>query len=278
VTVANLEHLDPGQFERFRDLIYRKSGISVSQSKRTLLSNRIRRRLREGQGFDEYYRFLVSHRGQDEIARFIDAITTNETFFFRSAQHFEWLRTDFLGEMIASRRRGERPASLRVWSAGCATGAEPYSIAICLEENMYRLRDWTIDILGTDISEQALEAAREGVFKARAVEGVSDRQRSRFLDGPSPEGSWRVGEELRRFVRFEHHNLLTPMSRGPFDCVFIRNVLIYFDEASKRSVVRNLIDAMSPGAYLVVGPSEGVYDMLDPLERRSAYLYRKGTP
>ena len=109
--------------------------------------------------------------GSRELESFLDAITTNETFFFRTAKHFDWLKTDLLTELIAQHRAGQRPPSLRIWSAGCASGAEPYSIAICLAENMYRLRDWSLQILGTDISEDMLRAAREGVFKPESRRG-----------------------------------------------------------------------------------------------------------
>jgi chemotaxis protein methyltransferase CheR len=272
---VELEQLDKRQFDRFCDLIYRTSGIRVSENKMTLLSNRIRRRLQAGQDFEEYYRFLTSPQGTGEIEHFLDAITTNETFFFRTEQHFDWLKSDFLGEMTERVRRGQHPPSLRFWSAGCATGAEPYSIAICLLENTYRLRDWSLTIVGTDISEEALREAREGYFRPRAVQAVSEAQRRRYFEHPREDDRWRVRGTVRDLVTFEQHNLLERMSHGPFDCVFIRNVLIYFDQQSKQTVVENLIDALAPGGYLVVGPSEGIYNMLDPLERVTTSLYRK---
>jgi chemotaxis protein methyltransferase CheR len=272
---VELEQLNARQFDRFRDLIYRTSGIRIADNKQSLLSNRIRRRLRPGQDFDAYYRYVTSPEGNGEIEHFLDAITTNETFFFRTESHFDWFRSDFLGEVVAAERRGERPRSLRIWSAGCATGAEPYSLAICLRENLYRLRDWTLEIVGTDISEEALRAARDGRFKPRAVEAVTEKQRRRYFEGPADDGSWRVRPEVRELVRFECHNLMRPMSTAPFDCVLIRNVLIYFDQASKTVVVRNLIEALAPGGFLVVGPSEGLHGMLEPLERRTMFLYRK---
>jgi chemotaxis protein methyltransferase CheR len=272
---TELKQLNRQQFDQFCDLIYRTTGIHIATNKLSLLSNRIRRRLQAGQDFDAYYRHLTSPQGRGEIEHFIDAITTNETFFFRTEAHFEWLRTTFLSEIVASERRGERPRSLSIWSAGCATGAEPYSIAICLLENLYRLRDWTISIVGTDISEEVLGEAREGLFRPRAVEAITERQFRRYFEGPGEDGRWRVRRAVRDLVRFERHNLMTSLNAAPFDCVFIRNVLIYFDRDSKRTVVGNLVQALSPGGYLVVGPSEGIYNMLEPLERLAPFLYRK---
>ncbi|MHC5113960.1 MAG: CheR family methyltransferase [Planctomycetota bacterium] len=274
---VELEQLTREQFDRFCAFIYRKSGIRIAENKLTLLSNRIRKRLRGGQDFEAYYRFLVSPSGRGEIGHFIDAITTNETFFFRTEMHFEWFDTAFLDELVNAARRDQRPRSLRIWSAGCATGAEPYTIAICLRENAHRLVDWKLEIVGTDISDEALGAAREGLFRPRAFEAVPESLLNRYFEDAEVGDGLRVRKSVRDLVRFENHNLLTPMNSGPFDCVFIRNVLIYFDRASKEVVVRNLVDALAPGGYLVVGPSEGLYDMLDPLERCSTFLYRKPT-
>jgi chemotaxis protein methyltransferase CheR len=132
-----------------------------------------------------------------------------------------------------------------------------------------------LTIVGTDISEEALGEAREGWFTARTVEAVTERQFRRYFEEPGEDGRWRVRRQVRELVRFDRHNLMTPMNAAAFDCVFIRNVLIYFDRESKRTVIGNLIDALVPGGYLVVGPSEGVYDMLEPLERLAPFLYRR---
>lgn len=271
-----LDHLNPQQFQRFRDFIYAKSGIRIPENKLSLLSNRIRRRLAAGEwsDFDAYYEHLASTRNSRELGLFFDAVTTNETAFFRTTAHFDWFSDAFLSEVVSAARRNQRPKSLRIWSAGCASGAEPYTAAICLLENQYRLRGWDLTILGTDISEEALGMAREGVFRQRAVEGVTERQRKRYFV-KTDEDRWRVRPEVMDLVTFEHHNLMTPAPAPAFDCVFIRNVLIYFDAESKEKVVRHLIKALVPGGFLVVGPSEGLYAMLDPLQRHSAFLYQK---
>ncbi|HWB12063.1 MAG TPA: protein-glutamate O-methyltransferase CheR [Pirellulales bacterium] len=275
--MLELEKLSQPQFDRFRDFIYRRSGIRVEASKITLVSNRIRRRLRAGGfvDFDTYYQHLTSPQGAGELEQFLDAITTNETYFFRTGAHFDWFKSDFLSELILKQRRGEREPALRVWSAACSTGEEPYSLAICLAENALRLRGWQLSIVGTDISEGVLKDARQGVYRPRSLAEVSSVQKRRYFDVVEEGTSWQVRAAVRQLVEFRRHNLMEPLRLPPFDCIFIRNVLIYFDRESKRAVIRNLIEALAPGGYLVVGPSEGIYDMLAPLAKQATYLYRK---
>lgn len=271
------EKLSPQQFGRFRDFIYRQSGIRMDVSKVTLVSNRIRRRLRAGAfaDFDAYYSHLTSREGLGELEQFLDAITTNETHFFRTPAHFEWFKREFLAEMIANQRQSAQPAALRVWSAACSTGEEPYSLAICAAEDGLRLKNWKITIVGTDISEAALKDARQGIYRERSLEEVSPTQRKRYFDAQPGGKSWQVKPAVRELVEFRRHNLMQPLGLPPFDCIFIRNVLIYFDRESKQAVIKHLIGAMAPGGYLVVGPSEGIYDMLEPLEKRASCIYQK---
>ncbi len=272
-----LERLSSQQFDQFRKFIYENSGIHVDKNKVTLLSNRIRRRVKAGgfADFDAYYRFLTSPNGAGELGGFLDAITTNETFFFRTEKQFDWLRGDWLTEQVAQHRAGKREPHLRIWSAGCASGAEPYSIAICLAENLYRLRDWSLQIVGTDISDEMLDVARAGIYKPRAIEAVNERQRKRYFQQQTDQDLWQVRQPIKQLVQFRQHNLMQPLGEPAFDCIFIRNVLIYFDLQSKQSVVNNLLGKLAVGGYLVVGPSEGIYEMLGGLKRVSPLIYQK---
>lgn len=271
------EKLSPPQFERFRDFIYRQSGIRMDATKITLASNRIRRRLRAGDfdDFDTYYKHLTSPQGAAELELFLDAVTTNETHFFRTPAHFDWFRGDFISDTIVQQRRGERTQNLRVWSAACSTGEEPYSLAICAAENALRLKNWKISVVGTDISEAVLKDARQAVYRQRSLEEVTPVQLKRYFDALADGQSWSVRAPVKELVEFRRHNLMQPFHLPHFDCIFIRNVLIYFDRESKQAVIKNLISALARGGYLVVGPSEGVYDMLDPLVKKAAYLYQK---
>lgn len=271
------EKLTPKQFEAFREFIYRQSGIRMDVSKITLCTNRIRRRLRAGgfADFDAYYHFLTSPGAANELELFLDAVTTNETHFFRTPGHFDWFKSDFIGEMVRREREGEHGKSLRIWSAACSSGEEAYSLAICLAENAKRIRDWNCKVVGTDISEAALREARAAVYKERALAEVEPALLRRYFETVEGGDAWGINAVLRGHVEFRRHNLMTPLRVPPFDCIFIRNVLIYFDRESKKVVIENLIRSLARGGYLVVGPSEGIYDMLEPLKKCSTFLYQK---
>ena len=271
-----MERLDARQFKQFREFIYEQSGIRFDEKKLTLLSNRIRRRLRDGgfPDFDAYLKHLKSPGSQAELAKMLDAVTTNETFFFRTAKHFDWIRESLITECVNEARAGRRTRSLRFFSAGCADGAEPYSIAICLAENMYRLRDWKVSVLGADISQEVLDSAALGRYRKRSIEGVSEKQLRRYFRSVDDE-FWEIRAEIKELVEFKKHNLMQPLRAANFDCVFIRNVLIYFDSASKQTVLQHLLDRLNVGGYLVIGPSEGIYDYLAPLRRVSPLIYQK---
>lgn len=271
------ERLNEEQFEKFRQFLYKVAGVKIEPTKITLASNRIRRRLKATgiNDFDAYYRYLTSVAGKAEVAGFLDALTTNETSFYRTASHFEWFSGPFLDDLIARRSQGRHSPAIRIWSAACSSGEEPYTLAICLQENRLRLAGWQWSILGTDISTQMLERAREGIYPSRAVEGIDPQRLRRYFQADKSGQNWVVGKTLRDHVSFQQHNLMEPMRSEPFDCIFLRNVMIYFDRESKKKALQHLIASLAPEGYLVVGPSEGVFDMLDSLQKRSTFLYQK---
>ena len=271
----DLERLSPTQFERFQTFIYETCGIMLDGAKITLVSNRIRRRLKACNfvDFDTYYNHLVSRSGRGEIEGFLDAITTNETFYFRTASHFDWLKDEYVKELHASKLAGRRKPSLRIWSAACSSGEEPYSIAMCLSESSLMLRGWETYILGTDISETSLGTARAGVYRERAFRDMEQSKIDRYFI--RSEETWQLKPNIAKMVQFKNHNLLKPIREPAFDCIFVRNVLIYFDRGSKTKVIENLLNALVPGGYLVVGPSEGLYDMLGMLTKHTPFLYQK---
>jgi chemotaxis protein methyltransferase CheR len=265
------------EYQNFCGLIYRQAGIRIADNKRVMLSNRVRRRLRAAgiPTFSDYYTFLTSPSGVAEMPSFLDAITTNETYFFRDPHHYDWLGNTFFPEIIATAPNRKIPRRIRIWSAACSTGEEPYSIALKLLARSTLLRAWHTTILGTDLSGDALASARAARYDARAIKLVEPSQlRAYFREEPETK-RWLATPELKDLVTWKQHNLLFPLREEPFDCIFIKNVLIYFDKHSKQTVVRNLIDQMAPAAYLVVGPTEGIHGMLDPLNRISPWLYQK---
>lgn len=272
-----LTKLTPDEFDRFRAFIYDQTGIKLADGKITLLSNRIRRRLKmlDIDSFEEYYQQLTHNKFPGELEHFIDAVTTNETHFFRTCGHFDWFNDTFLPEMIDRVRNRQHVQNLRVWSAACSSGEELYTLAICLDETLGKLTGWRLSLLGTDISETMITAARKGIFPDRSLEQISDVRRKRYFSQLPDKSGWNIRPKLIEMCDFRRHNLLEPLKGPRQDCIFVRNVCIYFDRESKKRAVRNLIDALAPGGFLVVGPADGIYDMLGELEKKSIFLYQK---
>ncbi|MFO0908052.1 MAG: protein-glutamate O-methyltransferase CheR [Isosphaeraceae bacterium] len=273
----NLNELSSEEYERFCSLIYKVAGIRIPPTKRVMVSNRLRRRLRATgiESFAEYYNHLMSTSGAAEMPLFLDEMTTNETYFYRDIHHFDWLTQSFFPEQIELGRVRKRPRSLRIWSAAASTGEELYSIALRLAPFRPQLAGWSLTLLGTDLSGAVLASARAGAYDERAVRLVGPEDRQKYFDQDSKTHKWVVKEEIRSMARWKIHNLMTPLREDAFDCVFIKNVLIYFDARSKQAVVKNLIASLAKGGYLVVGPTEGIYSMLDPLEKIKPWLYRR---
>lgn len=272
----DLTKLTQDEFDRFRTFIYGKTGIRMADGKITLLSNRIRRRLRDLgiASFEGYYQQLTRDRLPGELEQFIDAVTTNETHFFRTGGHFDWVSESFLPEILDRAAERTHDRSLRIWSAACSSGEELYTLAICIDEMLHRFAGWRISLLGSDISETMIAAARQGVFPERSLEQVSPERRKKYFT-PAAAGSWAIRPRLTETCEFRRHNLLDPLAGPQQHCIFIRNVFIYFDRESKKRAVRNLIDALAPGGYLVVGPADGIYDLLGELDKQSIFLYQK---
>jgi chemotaxis protein methyltransferase CheR len=265
------------EYTLFCAFIYRAAGIKIPPTKKVMVGNRLRRRLRATgiAGFSAYYAHLISPSGAAEIPAFLDVITTNETYFYRDVHHFDWLTQEFFPEIAAAGRARKRTRRLRIWSAASSTGEELYSIALRWLPMRHLFAGWTLSLLGTDLSGSALDAARVGSYDERAIRFVPEAERQRYFDHDPATGRWNLKDEVRTLATWKSHNLLSPAEEEPFDCIFIKNVLIYFDQKSKQTVANNLIKALAPGGYLVVGPSEGIYAMLGSLEKRKSWLYQR---
>ena len=273
----DLTKLTSDEFDRFRVFIYEETGIRLADGKITLLSNRIRRRLRELdiELFEEYYNLLTQKKLKGELEHFIDAVTTNETHFFRTGGHFDWFIDSFLPIIRTEASEKKRDKSLRIWSAACSSGEELYTLAICVDESRHQFAGWKISLLGSDISETMISAARKGVFPSRSLDQTTDERRSRYFAQLQDDAGWSIRSRLINMCGFKRHNLLDAVPDDPFDCIFIRNVFIYFDKKSKEVAVQNLIQALAPGGFLVVGPADGIYDLLGDLNKKTIFLYQK---
>lgn len=271
------QQLSDDEQGRFADMIYERTGVRIPPQKKTLLTNRLRRLLKANglERFEDYYRLLRSRPSDGpEWDAFLQEITTHETYLFRDTNQWDWFRDTYLPELKAAARRGERPKTLRVWSAACSTGDEVYTIACCVAEVIRGQNDWGVEILGSDIGVGALDAAREGTFSTRAMQNVSDSLRLRYFRRAGDD-RWEAKPALKQLTRFRQHNLMRPLSGAPFDIVFVKNVLIYFDPESKRQVFRHVERSLKSGGMLVTGSAEGVVDLVRGYDRLQPWLHRK---
>lgn len=281
---SNLE-FDAG-FSRLKDRVIERTGHFYYHDKDDLLWERIRKRLR-ATGCTDAARYLEHlddpALGPREWAHLEAGITIGETFFFRYAEQFTALREKILPEII-ERRRGER--RLRIWSAGCATGAEPYSIAILLNQLLGNdLQNWRVSIVGSDINEGFLETARRASYGSWPLRALSSQDRATFFEPVESEGQWQLKKEYRSLVRFERHNLLSlldgtsPLQFTEFDLVLCRNVLIYFHPATVVQIVEALNNTLREGGWMLLGhaePNPAFASFLQVINLPGTTAYRRG--
>ncbi len=254
------------EFLRLRDLVYREAGIWLSHAKTALLVGRLAKRLRHHglKSFKQYYDLVIN--SPEERIQMLDALSTNETHFFREPQHFELLKSVIFPKWAEEAATGHRSRKIRVLSAGCSTGQEPYSLAMILLD---RFPGWEIEIIATDLSTRALEIARTGIWPAAKVDEIPLSYRKAFmLKGFADQaGKIKAGPEIRSVVRFFRMNLNEPAYplTGKFEMIFCRNVLIYFDQRGREKVVRRLASFLSPDGYLFLGHAESLHAMSDRL-------------
>jgi len=261
-STSDRNSLPPALFSRFQQLIYQESGIWLGEHKHALLTGRLARRLRllGLGGMNEYIQLVAQPDQQHERAVMIDCITTNQTHFFREPRHFDFLVSQVFPEWQRQAEAGARPKHLRVWSAGCSSGEEPYSLAMLLSKHFSAEQGWELEILATDICTRVLEKARAAVYPIeKAKEIPPEFLRAYMLKGKGEQKDvMKVHPELHRLVRFARVNLHADSYPivGFFDLIFCRNVLIYFDQKSKKKVIAGILQHLSPAGFLIVGHSE----------------------
>ena len=273
--------VSPAVFQKFQKLIYTETGIWLGSSKTALLCGRLFRRLRalEITSLEHYYECVAQPEQQEERTRMIDAITTNETRFFREPRQFEFLVQKVFPRWRADAERGLRPRSVRIWSAGCSSGEEPYTVAMLLARHLPAEEGWDARLLATDISNRVLEKARKGVYPiAKATELPKDLLHSFMLRGVAErQGEMKVKVEIQQMADFRRLNLdqASELAEGPFDAIFCRNVLIYFDAASKQRVVTNLVRHLMANGILFVGHAENLSSISSHLRGLEPTIYTK---
>jgi chemotaxis protein methyltransferase CheR len=244
------------EFERIKARVYKVAGISLSEAKRTLVVSRLYKLVRAlGLAtFDSYMDFLETRGTAQNAQDFVNALTTNLTRFYREDHHFEHL-VRYVGTLIEG-ARGVRPR-LRIWSAGCSTGQEPYTVALALLDAHPELRRWDFKVLATDIDTNVLAKAAAGVYPESELSGLSP-ERARLFERPG-DGTIRIPASVRERISFLPLNLIGPWPmRGPFEAIFCRNVTIYFDKATQADLFRRFRGMLAPGGFLYIGHSENL--------------------
>jgi len=268
-------------FELLRDFIYNICGMYFHSTKKYFLESRLTRRM-EASGtrtHQDYYQLLKSSRGSEELKFLMDEITTNETYFFRNVPQLNALETKLLPEIVETKNKmGFR--KLRIWSAASSSGEEAYTMAmILLEKRATLLKDWIIEIVGTDINETVVAQAKEGIYNAYSVRNIPDLYKRKYIR--EDNGKFILAPEVKKFVTFSKLNLYDDnkmIFMKTFDIIFCANVLIYFDTASKSKVVQHFYNNLQPYGYFFVGQSEslhGVNDKFKTVHFPGGFTYKK---
>lgn len=279
-TSMKQQELTKTEFEKFSTLIYDLCGIKLPVIKKTMLSARLNKRMRMlgFTSFAEYFQYVNSARGQqEEIVHMIDAVSTNKTDFFREPYHFDFLVDNVLPEFAEKMQRG-RGRQLRVWSAGCSRGDEPYTLAMVIHEFFSKYKWMSYSILGTDISTRMLDSAKRAIYPDDVVAAVPAPYRQKyFMKGKGEQkGKQRVVPELRAKVEFRRLNFMDDDFglAHKMDIIFCRNVIIYFDRQTQVELMAKFTKQFNSGGYLFTGHSESLEGMLDKMQKVGTSVYR----
>ena len=258
------------EFSQFQKLIHQLAGINLSSAKKALVSGRLAKRLIQYNldSYGDYFKLLTASHNAAELQVAVDLLTTNETYFFREPKHFDFLRN----QILAKHKPGN---PFRVWSAACSSGEEPYSIAMVLADH---LGDGSWEVAASDISTRVLEKARSGHYPMGRIDGISREHLSRYcLKGVGvQENTLLVDQKLRSRVSFMQVNLNQSLpALGGFDVIFLRNVMIYFDQETKRQIMQRILPLLKPGGHFMVSHSETLNGVVDTLQMLAPSIYRK---
>lgn len=265
-------------FQRFREFFYRKTGIQFEESKRYFVDKRLIERIHAtaSENFRSYFTMLRFQASASELQQLINVMTINETYFFREEYQFQCLINSVLPEIITHRKD---KAPIRVWIIPSSSGEEPYSIAMCLLERWPQIHDWDVEIISSDIDTVILEQARAGLYSARSVQHVPKNYLAKYFRQTS-EG-YQLGDDLRSAVEFTRVNLREPTDVRPFrnfDVIFCRNLLIYFDDLSRKQAAEVFFEALRPGGFICLGHSESMSRISSLYKMRKfpeAIIYQK---
>ena len=265
--------LTDSQFNEFRKLIYDSSGITFSETNRSILDSRLKERLRDKNldSLEAYYKLITSDK--EEFKLFLDSITTNLTRFFRNQPHFDALINYVIPHVIENKKK-TGDTKIRIWSAGCSTGEEPYTLAMLLKDKLPA--PYTFEIIASDISLKSLLVGQQGFYPDSRVSGIPQNYLASYFT--KTDKGYQVKPDVMKTIKFDYHNLRFDMGARNLDIVFCRNVLIYFDEPAQKNTIDNFWKSMAKNSYLFIGHSESLFGMdtkFEFLKTPWACLYQK---
>ena len=254
--MPDTDFFSDADFDLYKKLIYKESGIVFTTNNRSILEGRLKERLRQNKevSVGKYFEQIANDR--EELDSFLDSVTTNLTSFFRNLPHFTALEKFVIPEIVTAKRLSDDRV-IRVWSAGCSTGEEPYTIAMLLNEKMPL--GWNFEIVASDLSLKCLMTAKEGFYAADRIVGIPDNYLAKYFDKVG--NGYKTKNLIQSRIRFDYHNLLNTSPWNNFDVVFCRNVLIYFDEAVQTQVINRFWNAMTHKSFLYIGHSESLFGL-----------------
>lgn len=264
--------LSNSQFNKVIQIVYQFSGIKLGAGKEALVKARLMKRLRalKIESFEDYMNHIDNDEGREELSRMIDVITTNKTGFFREIEHFHYFRESILPEL--------KNQSMRFWSAACSSGEEPFSLAILLRDELPNIESKDVKILATDISTTMLEKANNAVFREEALQDLPVCLLKKYFINFRKEWphTYRLEDSVRTMVKFARLNLMGPWPmKRPFDVIFCRNVMIYFDKLTQQRLIQRFWHLLEPGGYLFVGHAEGLSSISHKFHYVRPATYRK---
>ncbi len=261
------------EFQFLAQLVHQRVGIVLKEHKRQMMYSRLTRRLRAlgFKSFKEYCDFVAGPRGEEEMNDLVNAITTNLTAFFREPHHFEHLKKEVLQPMTTN----EKPRKVRLWSAACSSGVEAYSMAMMVDEVFGKKAGWDVKILATDIDTNMLSAAQKGQYSNDMAAKIPTSLREKYTM-PYDADTIDMRECLKKMIHFKPLNLLKEFPfKGPFDAVFCRNVIIYFDKPTQSALFKRIAGVMGPKSYLYIGHSENLFNVSHQFEGLGRTIYQK---
>jgi chemotaxis protein methyltransferase CheR len=272
--MADAIFLTNTDFELYRTLVYNESGIHFTPTNRSILESRLKERLRNKNGDIHTYYNLIS-KDKEELKNFLDSITTNLTRFFRNQAQFDALEKYVVLELMKI-KKSTGNTTIKIWSAGCSTGEEPYTIAMLMSEILPP--PWRFEIVASDISLKCLMSAKEGFYQDSRIAGIPSHYLNKYFDKVTD--GYKVKPTLMSKIRFDYHNLKNDSGLRNLDVVFCRNVIIYFDEAAQLAVMKRFWESMSAKSFLFIGHSESLFGMdtkFEFVKTAWATLYKKET-